>query len=53
MPWLTTTQLAAKLNVKPQHVHRLKQAGRLPFTKVGRLIRYDLEKVQQSLAAAE
>lgn len=41
---LTAKELAEKLSVSHMTLHRLRKKG-LPVIKVGRSVRYDLEKV--------
>lgn len=45
MCFLSGKELAARLGVSEKHVDRLRLRGALPFIKLGRLYRYDLEGV--------
>jgi len=38
---LTIDQLADRLSITPRHVRRLIAERRIPFVKVGRLVRFD------------
>ncbi len=46
---LTIDQLAVHLGVTPRHVRRLISERRLPFLKVGRLVRFDPKGIAQWL----
>ncbi len=46
---LTIDQLAVHLGVTPRHVRRLISERRLPFLKVGRLVRFDPKDIAQWL----
>jgi excisionase family DNA binding protein len=41
VPLLDTDQVATALRVTPRHVRRLVAERRIPFFKVGRLVRFD------------
>lgn len=49
MAELTVTDLAKELQVSTSKLLRLTRAGRLPHLRVGRLIRYELERVKAAL----
>lgn len=49
MPELTVIDLAKELQVSTSKLLRLTRAGRLPHLRIGRLIRYELEKVKEAL----
>lgn len=49
MPDLTVVDLAKELQVSTSKLLRLTRAGRLPHLRIGRLIRYELEKVKAAL----
>ncbi len=49
MPELTVTDLAKELQVSTSKLLRLTRAGLLPHLRIGRLIRYELEKVKAAL----
>lgn len=46
---LTTQELAEYLQASPRHVHNLRRRRQIPVTKVGKLTRYDLDKVKAAL----
>jgi excisionase family DNA binding protein len=46
---LTTQELAEYLQASPRHVHNLRRRRQIPVTKIGRLTRYDLDKVKAAL----
>jgi excisionase family DNA binding protein len=46
---LTIDQLAAHLGVTPRHVRRLISERRLPFLKVGRLVRFNPKDIARWL----
>lgn len=49
---LTIDQLAARLGTSVRHVRRLVAERRVPYVKVGRLVRFDPEAVKAWLDAA-
>jgi excisionase family DNA binding protein len=49
---LTIDQLAEQLNVSVRHVRRLVAERRVPYLKVGRLIRFDPSEVAEWLDEA-
>lgn len=42
---LTKEELAVRLNISAYDVDKLRKDRKMPFTKIGRAYRYDLEKV--------
>lgn len=42
---LTKEELAVRLNISAYDVDKLRKDKHMPFTKIGRAYRYDLEKV--------
>lgn len=46
---LDTPALAAWLSINTRHVRRLIQERRIPFIKVGRLVRFDPEAIERWL----
>lgn len=48
---LDIPRLAALLSINTRHVRRLIQERRIPFIKVGRLIRFDPAEIQQWIDA--
>lgn len=46
---LTIDQLAQRLGITVRHVRRLVADKRLPYYKVGRLVRFDSEEITQWL----
>ena len=49
MPELTVADLSKELQVSTSKLLRLTRAGRLPHLRIGRLIRFELEKVKAAL----
>jgi excisionase family DNA binding protein len=49
---LTIDQLAERLGTSVRHVRRLVAERRVPYVKVGRLVRFDPEAVKSWLEAA-
>lgn len=47
--WLTTRQLAEYLNVKDRSVHEARKRREIPYIKMGRQFRYDLDAVLEAL----
>lgn len=46
---LSTEQLAQKLQVSDQTINRWRKKNRIPFVKIGKSFRFDLEQVLQVL----
>lgn len=46
---LTANQLAEKLNVSEQVIWRLARENKIPHIRIGRAMRFDLEKVLTAL----
>lgn len=42
---LTKEELAVRLNISVYDIEKLRKTKGMPFTKIGRTYRYDLEKV--------
>lgn len=49
VPLLSTEELSKSLSVSDQTVNRWRQKGKIPFVKLGKSYRYDLQKVLCSL----
>ncbi len=47
--WLTLAELAELLNITERHVRRLVAENRIPYTKVGGRIRFNLARVEDWL----
>lgn len=47
--WLTARQLAALLNVSVKTVRRAYRNGEIPIVRFRRMVRFDLEHVQQAM----
>jgi excisionase family DNA binding protein len=43
---LTAEQLAARWQVRPQHVYTLARDGNLPHLRIGRYVRFRLEAIE-------
>jgi excisionase family DNA binding protein len=50
-PPLTVNEAALRMNVTPRFVRRLVEERRIAFLKVGRHIRFDVDDVDEFLAA--
>lgn len=48
--FLNTEQLAQKLQVSDQTINRWRKKNRIPFVKIGKSFRYDVEEVLQVLS---
>jgi excisionase family DNA binding protein len=48
---LTIDQLAERLGITVRHVRRLVPEKRLPYLKVGKLVRFDPDQIMQWLAS--
>lgn len=46
---LSINELAARLSVSPCTIRRLAKKSRIPFSRVGRQYRFDLDKVRAAL----
>lgn len=46
---LSMTELAAYLGITVQTVQRLKNKNRIPFYQDGKIVRFDIEKVKESM----
>jgi len=49
--WLTLVQLAEMLNITERHIRRLVAENRIPYTKVGGRLRFNLAHIQAWLDA--
>jgi excisionase family DNA binding protein len=49
---LTIDQLAERLGITVRHVRRLVADRKVPYVKVGRLVRFDPDSIKEWLAAA-
>jgi len=43
-------QAAKRLGVSRNHLGNLRRAGRIPYVKLGRIVRYDIRRLDQWLA---
>jgi excisionase family DNA binding protein len=48
---LTIDQLAERLGITVRHVRRLVAEKRVPYLKVGKLVRFDPDEIKQWLAS--
>ena len=48
---VTIDQLAERLGITVRHVRRLVPEKRLPYLKVGKLVRFDPDEIKQWLAS--
>jgi len=49
MPELTVPELARELRCSPSKIFRMTRAGQIPYLRVGRLLRYELDAVKAAL----
>jgi excisionase family DNA binding protein len=49
---LDAREIAEALRVHESHIRTMQRAGKLPFTKIGKYIRFDLAAVQAALRGA-
>lgn len=50
--WAAESLAAQHANVSPATIRRWREQGRIAAHKVGRLVRYDLNEIDQMLAAS-
>ena len=50
---LNSRELAAILKVKESYLKNLRHENRVPFLKIGRLVRYSLEDIEKWIASGE
>ena len=51
--WLTPLELEEEFGIKINTQNRMRMAGRLPYSKVGKFVRYSRTKINQLFADAE
>lgn len=50
---INVRDLAVFLSVAPDTIYRLTQDGKIPFFRVGRYLRFDLDKVLEAMSYGE
>ena len=51
--WATTDEIAARYKTCPKTVRHWRRLRRIPFVKIGRLVRFDIGKCDAALDALE
>jgi excisionase family DNA binding protein len=51
MPWTDTAGIAEAIDVHEETVRRLVRASAIPFYRVGRVLRFDIDEVRAALRA--
>ena len=46
---ITEKELSERLNITKVTLHKYRKEGKIPFSKVGRIIRYDYKEVMETL----
>jgi excisionase family DNA binding protein len=50
-PLLTAEEMASILNITPRHLYDLRKEGKIPSIKLGRCIRFDVDRVLEEIVS--
>ena len=51
--WLTIPDLCAYLSISKETVYRLIYSDKIPYSRVGKLYRFDVDKIDKAMAKGE